>query len=323
VLLIAGDKLFFDANRNNQIDATDPLFVQVDAGHAMVFMRDLNTDFVFDRTELRGLAVSDAFAGVIQADVNGNIGTFLSATDEVLLTTGRLTLQPSSIASLHITGVVTGNIGAGGSITNLVIGKPILAGVGETSVGRLSTGTAAADIGYNFGDENLQVNSFTPTAAGGKHQQRFAGPRCDGRSLPATGAISGTGLNGGSVTDLKVLDLFTQISITAGRGGNATAGNAGNGGTVERVTLTGTVADGAITVASGAGANSTAGGNVARWADQRRDDPSTATFRLHRIRSRLRRQCPGHRWKRRSIGRSPGCHHSMRFFPKGQHRHPF
>jgi len=48
-----------------------------------------------------------------------------------------------------------------------VIGAPVLAGIGETSVGRLSTGTAAAAATYSLGTGNLQVNTFTPTAAGG------------------------------------------------------------------------------------------------------------------------------------------------------------
>ncbi len=150
VLMLAGDKLFFDTNRNNQIDKTDPLFVQVDAGASMVFMRDLNDDLVFDRTELRGMAVSDAFAGVVEGDVNGSIGTFLSASNEVLLVTNRLTLEPSSIVSLKIQGAVTGNIGAGGSIADLSIGNPLFAGAAETSVGRLSTGTAADGVNYNL-----------------------------------------------------------------------------------------------------------------------------------------------------------------------------
>jgi hypothetical protein len=260
ILMITGDKLVFDANRNNQIDTTDPLFVQVDAGHAMVFLRDLNDDFVFDRTELRGMAVSDAFAGLVQGDVNGNIGTFLTATDEVLLTNGRLTLQPSSIATLHISGAVTGNIAAGGNITDLTIGKPILAGAGETSVGRLSTGTEADEVSYNFGNTNLQVNAFTPTGAGG-NIGNVTLARGATTIIAGDGASSAIGFDGGSVTNLKVLDLFSQTSITSGRGGNGTAGNAGNAGAIEHLTLTGTVSDGPITVASGSGANSTGGGN--------------------------------------------------------------
>src|SRR6188768_3979833 len=49
VLLAPGDKLFFDANHNSVVDATDPLVAQVNAGKAMVFVRDLNDDLVFDR----------------------------------------------------------------------------------------------------------------------------------------------------------------------------------------------------------------------------------------------------------------------------------
>jgi hypothetical protein len=123
LLLATNDKLVFDSNRNGKIDGTDALLVQVESGSAMVFLTDFDDNLVFSKTEISGLAVSDGFGGQIKTDVNGTIGTFLTASNEVLLTTGRFNLQGGSISSLRVEGAIHGDLIAGGNISDIQIGS--------------------------------------------------------------------------------------------------------------------------------------------------------------------------------------------------------
>ena len=73
VLLNAGDRLVFDADDNHSFAVAKGDFnlVQVTAGQAMVFFKDLDSNSRLDPWEVTGLAVSDKFNGTVDTDIHG------------------------------------------------------------------------------------------------------------------------------------------------------------------------------------------------------------------------------------------------------------
>ncbi|MGB8166933.1 MAG: hypothetical protein WCF18_05540, partial [Chthoniobacteraceae bacterium] len=241
-LMNAGDELRWDANHNFLVDASDPVMVQVTTSKAMVFLTDRDSDGSFQLDDLTGLAVGNGFVGTVKTDVNGTIGTYLDGTDNVLLTGGRWTLQPSSIAGLTISGAVSGNILAGEDISNLTVGKSMFSINSDQSVRRIGTGTSADINNILLGTTAHNTNTYVPTGAGGDITNLVLA-RNAGTIATGNGAANaaGNGFDGGLVRNVTVADDWSGLNIQTGNGGASSGanGNGGAGGLIETVKITG------------------------------------------------------------------------------------
>ena len=244
VLLKAGDSLVLDTDGDHVLDMGEVTYLKVTGGKAMVFATDLNASTSFSANEITGVAVSDGFKGVIEGDVNGDIGTLLDKDGQFTKTT----LQDASIAGVTVSGRITGNLSAGKNISHVVIGADAT-GTGF-GVSKILVGSQASEDGFNFSGEASE--SFTPGfdfvkagEAGGSigdvtvykgAQQIFAGT--------GSSVTKGKGGQGGSISKLTLIDAVAEYEIRGGNGGSSTAakGIGGTGGAVTDVKATFTTA---------------------------------------------------------------------------------
>jgi hypothetical protein len=249
VLLQTGDKLVFDSNGNGEVDSSDAQLVNITAGQAMVFLTDFDGDVAFEQSEISGLAVSNAFSGVIKTDVAGSIVTALDAAGLFTSTGGLITLQQSSIAKLEISGAVYGDIIAGGDITNLKVGKAIYNSSVAQSVDRLLTSEAADGENTTLGNATLDLDykGAIPNAGNLENVTLDHGAR---QIITGDGDLDGTG---GSITNLNILDQFGGLTIQTGDGGIAAKGIGGDGGSISKVKIASKYVDGGISITAGSG----------------------------------------------------------------------
>src|SRR5260221_3709299 len=261
ILLNTGDKIVFDTNHNLHADGSEPVLVSVTTGSAMALFQDIDGDGHFDPSELAGLVVGDGIVATIKGDVSGSIITAL-AGNVVQNSGGKFNLLHGSIAGLTITGNVLDGIVAGGSITNLKVGKSIYGASFAPSANTILTGTAANGKNFSFGNASKSTNDFVNVnGAGGSITNTTLAL---GATVLETGAGEdssfGAGGPGGAITNLTLLDSLDTGSITAGRGGNSTIAAGGDGGVVSKVTIKASLQSNDLAITGGLGGNGTAAG---------------------------------------------------------------
>lgn len=237
VIVNKGDTVVFDTNGNKVADPGEIKYLQVTGGSAELFARNVINSGAVDPSEIFGMMVSDGFKATITGDVNGPIVTALDNT------TGAITpavLQHSSIASLTVSGHVSGAIIAGGSIAKVNIG----AGTADPalSVDAILTGTAASGVAVSYsssGTISSPVFTATDGAAGGNISNVTLAHGAN-RIGTGDGGISAAknGGPGGDVTAITISDSTAAVNIFAGNGGASTApaGKGGEGGMIGTVT---------------------------------------------------------------------------------------
>lgn len=276
LFLKAGDSLYFDSDGDGILNPqADARLMSVTGSSTYVFFSDLNGDGRGGIFEITGLAVGNKFRGSVFTDINGSVATLLD--NNGVFNSG--VLQNSSIDQLAVTGRVSGNILAGGNISNVAVGTILTPAVGfatTQSVGFLVAGTAADGYDVSFGS-----TSFLPIL--GPQAQGSAGASISNITLAAgasggigagAGASGNNGGNGGSITNVSVGSAEHAFWIVAGDGGNATL-TAGAGGQLKNISVQFVDRDSSpdpsspFRIASGAGGSSTegrggAGGTIER-----------------------------------------------------------
>ena len=245
-LMSKGDTLVYDANQNSKADTGETVLVSITTGKAMVFMTDRDSDGIFDRDEITGLAVrgtaTEAFSAVIQTDVSGDIATVLASNDTLSFADGNLSLvSPSgtlpSINNLKITGAVFGDLAATGTVNLLTIGKSLHRSGNNYSILKVVTGTEAdnSNGALFFGRDGLPLSAFTPstgTAGAGITQVTLAAGAAALRA-----GDGGANAAGGSISKVTIPACFGDLSMAAGDGGSASGGIAGAGGSISTISL--------------------------------------------------------------------------------------
>lgn len=303
VSLEPGDRLVFDKNFNGKLDKTDPVMVTVAAGHGMVLMNDLDHDGGLDFSEITGVATSGAFAGAINTDVHGSVLTVLDSLGAVASSAVGakgvvvFPLNDGSITKLDVKGAITGALVAGGGISHVTIGTPI-AGSSDLSVGSITTGKSVPLVPMGGISQNASAGSQSgSTATGGTIEDvtLAAGTRSITTSHTFLGSDSF------DISRVKILEQSGDLTITAGQASTGTGGSirdvtvlaknavpgslsfiaglgafgfgtapAGNGGSIEGLTINAVEIAGAISLLSGAGgdangtSNSANGGAISR-----------------------------------------------------------
>ena len=282
VLLNAGDRLVFDADDNHSFAVAKGDFnlVQVTAGQAMVFFKDLDSNSRLDPWEVTGLAVSDKFNGTVDTDIHGSVVTALAGGSFTTSDASHVAVQNASIAGLRVAGFVEGGIYAGGNISGVRAGQGIYASVGYSVLG-IAAGTDSTDHDVSFdGSHSLLKTQFGLGNALNKNGVNgasitgitlsygtFSIEAGDGQSAEGTG----NGGHGGSISNVQVNTGFKAnpslpsagIYIDAGDAGhgglNGGKGIGGNGGSVTNVKVT--QADATVVLNNGIECNSGAGGD--------------------------------------------------------------
>lgn len=253
VLLDVGDSLVFDANGNNKTDIGEPVLLKAVKGTAMAFFTDLNTNVGstprFDLSEFTGLAVSNGSVAIVNANINGSIDALLDPAGFF-----HKTRPVANIAGITITGSVSGNIQAGGSISNVVFKTPS-SGAPLYDVDRIATGSGAIDVSFNGGGFTVPI-SFTqaPGTDAGDISDLTLPHGVFGDIVAGNGGdtMAGNGGAGGDITGVKIRG-FAGV-IAAGWGGQGgTGGVGGKGGVVSNLTVDISRDRDGLTIAAGNG----------------------------------------------------------------------
>jgi hypothetical protein len=253
ILLVKGDRLIFDANGDlSYNEGAERNLFQVEGGGSYVFLDDVVSG---DSTplDITGVAVSTGFAGSANADILGDIATMLTVrgkgANAVYQFNASITPE-AAIAGFTSSGVVSGSILAGGSISRITIS-------GEAdgfSVRDIRAGTSSGDSDIDLGGTaaiHVDPVIAAPSARGASISfVTLAG----GANVIAAGnggalsdAASPLGTPGGSVNNITAT-LYSDITIKAGDAGN------GAGGNVKNIALTGASEDASVTILAGNGA---------------------------------------------------------------------
>lgn len=227
ILLKKGDSLIIDNNGNGAFDKFgDTLVAQIKSGASLFFFTDTGAAGI-TASEISGLAVSDKFGGVINADVHGDIATLLGAG---FLLNAAEAAAGASLSKLTINGSVEGNIFASGSIFGLAINS----GSHQSAHG-IYTGNALGDsIDFVLGSSAIEV-LVSPTAAKSNSISNvvFQG------GVEVIAAGSSAGKAGGALTGITIVNSIdgSDLSLVAGSG--VSGAKASAGGSISAVTLKG------------------------------------------------------------------------------------
>lgn len=173
VLLRAGDRLLYDADGDNAVDPFDPHtglgadreLVRVDAGRAVVFLRNFDGDIGHEPDEVSGLALSDGFRGTVGTDVRGDVATVLGPGDALTLAGLTAHVEFATIAGLTVDGRVAGDVLAGNRISNLAVGHNLFVPGTLPSAQVIATGSATDGRTVSFGGPGGFTADYTQPAA--------------------------------------------------------------------------------------------------------------------------------------------------------------
>src|ERR1051325_191199 len=256
---------------NNPLTLGDTKIIEVEAGKALVYVRDVDNNGL-RADDIVGISVSPDIELISHVDIHGDIVTNLTKTG---LLTGDLQdgsiLEPgANISRLTIEGSVDGAILAGGAIgahaknvvTNSVVTSEDFPIHIEGSVQVIAAGSAAGDR-MIFENVDVTVGGFHigPTTLATFETSKF-GPSIEGFSIDGASTLtliqagdSGLGGKAGDIFDINIAGASQAYSIIAGDG--ASANKAGDGGSISHVTQTGSVT-GTIVFRAGSGGDNNA-----------------------------------------------------------------
>ena len=253
-------------------------FITVSGGAAEAFFTDSNGDGIPQSNELSGLSLSAGAKLSVSGNVNGDIVANLNAKTlsdpgSWTISANNLVSNKQNIAGLTV-GNVTGNIIAGGAISNLVAG----------TVGSVRSGISGSTP-YSFGldsqsahETNGTLTQFSSDATQGSGYlpaAKLAGGALSGITVNAASGIygggGGAGAAGGAISNVTVSADSNGITIAGGAGGTGSGSviAGGAGGTVSQVVMSGvndTTDNSLIQISGGNGGAALAGSTGAGGA---------------------------------------------------------
>lgn len=204
----------------------------VTGGQAYIFLTDLSHNGQFDLNEITGLSVGGKFKGMVNDDIHGPVTTTLGTTKvarKVIPIFTGAQLQPSSIDGLTVNGGVSGDILAGGPISNV----NILGGINGLSVHQILTGNNAAGMTESYNGGGTPVGPSTFSAQPGSGGDISGVTLSQGVSIVHAGDGTNGG-GGGNVLNVAIgaAGIPGTLLVQAGNGSDGAKGNGGGGGSI-------------------------------------------------------------------------------------------
>lgn len=241
-----------------KIGGESTTLLTLNAGRAIAFFYDANTDGIVQVNEFSGLSLSSGADIKVGDTINGDVLVNLSSSG--LFSTNSLINDTKGIKNIFVSGSVGGSILSGGPISKVTVGQ---------SVETIGTGTASSNYLYNLGGSDpmpgvgqATLDVFVPVAK--KAAPGISNVMAGGVDsiIASDGGIGGAG---GAILNVTLVNDVNGLTIQSGAGGNNGAGstNGGAGGKISNVVVYGVPdnsLDNTILIQAGDGGVGTASG---------------------------------------------------------------